>query len=305
MLDSQHIKGFMDADQWFYNIITQRHNSLYAAVDYACKAGLMVNVNKTASSVNFDLERTGKNFETFGLPYLRKDVLRYSVTFNQAFLKKKITVKAFLRLDDFNREQSVSPGSEYWFYGTDISVRFPRMPYFRLLIAPVTQISDSVLFDLNNYTLSGGYSYQIGKSQLFSSLILNRQETVKGASGFNFNSTNISCIQNIGFGRAFSLSLNLSYNEFSINDSAANYSNIGIVGSYNIKKIQGQLGVNTILYQSLQNKLGMYFQISVPFSSYLQFMARIERNVYDNPLKSELMPDYEQWMVRGNVSVKF
>ena len=93
--------------------------------------------------------------------------------------------------------------------------------------------------------------------------------------------------------------------DYTINDSAGNYSNIGFTVSYNRKKLQSQLGVNTFLYNGNQNKLGMFLQFSIPLSNYLQFMARVEKNVYDNPIRSELMPNYEQWMIRGSINIKF
>jgi hypothetical protein len=305
MVDSQVVTGFVDANSWFNNIILQQHNSLYAAVDYAFKFDVIARIDKTATSLNANVQRTGKDFESFGVPYIRKDVVRYNFVVNQSLMKRKIMIKVFLRLDEFDRSHQTSLNSHYLFYGTDISVRFPKMPIFRLSVSPVSQVSDSVQFDLNNYTFSSGYSYKIGKSYLFSNLILNRQSTVQGQTLWDFEATNISFIQNINFSRAFSLNLNFSYLDFRISDSSGNYSNIGITAFYNRKNWQNQLGLSTFLYNQKKNKFGIFYQVTFPVTNYLQFLARAERNVYDNIFHNDLSPNYEQWMIRGGINIKF
>lgn len=155
------------------------------------KAGFLIDRTNTKLSGFF--RKTGENFQSFSLFSYNTNQSAWQARVDQSFLKKRLSLTAMLRQNDFT-----NPFTDKTFKTTTtfktliLNVRFPKYPSVSIGYYPGTQlyiINRETIRENAYYILNAAltHAYKLHKTAMSTSVILNRYYNKATDSGFVLN----------------------------------------------------------------------------------------------------------------------
>jgi hypothetical protein len=181
---------------------------------YALK--LVSFIPRTQTSISGSFRRTGSNFQSFSLFTTGAAQTAWSVKLEQPFFKRKLTVVASLRENDFvNSFTNTAFQSNMLVKTIQATMRIKKWPVVSVGYFPssqLTKLSNNSFAENLFYTLVGSanHYYRIKNTQLNTTLVYTQFYNKSSDSGFvYFNTRNVLLSQTVFAGKS-NLQLNLS-----------------------------------------------------------------------------------------------
>lgn len=193
----------------------------------------------------------GPGYESYGTPFLRKDINRTELKADQDFFGRKLSATAFVRQDHDNLNNTKEFRSTTLNYGFRATLRLRKLPVLTASYSPLAQLSDrpthtdSLLFGSEFWTV--GANYSIRKRRTISSTFLNYSSSQSKGEGFHYANQVIMLSQVIAIEKKFSLSATLCYADAS-----------GLLGRG--KRILSELSIEKTFKQKYTIKSGGYYR---------------------------------------------
>jgi hypothetical protein len=246
----------------------------------------------SGTSISTDFRRVGAGYASPGVPYLRKDNLRFEGKAEQTFAARQVAVAAFYRRDEDDLSGVRGWGTTIDAFGAQVSVNPRGLPYLRLSYAPLSQVSrvfaDSLKIESDVLAVSGtsGYTFR-SRGGLTSSTMLsvNYHEGKTQIASGRYLSRNLMFFQSVGF--AFPLSLQLVAGSISTDIGSATTSiiNADLSATYSTPE-NWQTTAGVSLSRDAIRRTGVYLRSSVPAWKGGMIELFAERSLYEDQADS-------------------
>ncbi len=294
-----------NSQQWLLNIFQQKQINLFSATDYAYNIGLHSHLASGRTNINTSIKRVGPYYESFGLPFLYKDMKTYELQFEQSLLKNIVNITLGSNYSHNKLPRSSAFASSLINGNANLIIRIPKMPYFNISYKPLSLINDSMSYGNNIFSASSGYSYKsknINHNTVISYLHCN---STTNSEVLKFKSDYYMLNHYAMFGSKISANLSVAYNTIAMNDSnVTNYIFSGAGSFILFKRLSNTLGANYRVNNN-ENKLGFYYDISIKLARYFTFNLRAENNTYDYLLYNPNIKNYQEMTIRALVVARW
>lgn len=187
--------------------------NLSTSYDYAYTAKGDFNFWK-GSLINVYTEYIGPGYSSFGVPFLRNDVLRYGGRIEQSLFKKRIKLSGKYRYEIDNLIEQKRTASTMHFFGGGFSFNQKKMPSFKV---DYNGNMRSNVFEnqlMHSLNFNTAHSYKVAKSSLRTSF--NYQFVLSDADSISpsdYTLHNVMFMQTVSFKAPVTLLATLGYNQ--------------------------------------------------------------------------------------------
>jgi hypothetical protein len=186
------------------------------------------------SLISVFTEYIGPGYQSFGVPFLRNDVIRYGGRIEQAMYKNRIKLSAKYRYEVDNLIASKRFTTATHFYGAAFSFSQRKLPSVKVDYTGNYRSGSFSTQLMNTVTINSGYNYKAGTASMRS--MVNYQVIISSADSISFSDYtvhNVMFTQSVALKQPVTLLGNVGYNQLS-----------GI--STNTRQVQFGLGVITM-----------------------------------------------------------
>ena len=304
-LDTLPVVNPGNSQQWLLNIFQQKQIDLYSATDYAYNIGLHSHLSSGRTTINTNIKRIGPYYESFGLPFLYKDMKTYELQFGQSLLKNVVNITLGGNYSHNKLSRSSAFASSLMNGNANIMIKIPKIPYFNISYKPLFLTNDSMSYGNNIISASSGYNYKsknINHNTVVSYL---HCSSATDLDVLKFKSDYYMLNHYAVFGSNISANLSVAYNTVAMSDSVGeNYIFSGAGSFILFKKMSNTLGANYRVNNN-ENKLGFYYDISIKFARYFTFNLRAENNTYDYLLYNPYIKNYQEMTVKALIVARW
>lgn len=136
-----------------------RSGAWNAVYDYAYRVAAKGQVSKN-SEIQLVNKRTGANYESFGIPYLMKDLLATEGKYKQRFFRNKLTASASLIWSQDNLNHTKVATTSRWQSAYELAAQFPRFPMVRVSYTPFVMNNDLYHQQMNALNVFSSYTFR-------------------------------------------------------------------------------------------------------------------------------------------------
>jgi hypothetical protein len=257
--------------------------NLSTSYDYAYMARGDFNFWK-GSLINFYTEYIGPGYNSFGVPFLRNDVLRYGGRIEQTLWKSRIKVTGRYRYELDNLIQHKRTASTMHFYGGGFSFNQKKLPSFK--VDYNGNMRSNVFGEqmMHSVNFNTGYSYKIAKTNLRTTA--NYQFIISNADSISFSDYtlhNVMLVQSVSFKVPVTVLATIGYNQM-INVSQTNRQVQFGAGVMSTPFKNFNAGLNLDLAKNIGRdyRLGTSLDLSYFFLKHLTLSTNLRFNRYQN-----------------------
>jgi hypothetical protein len=273
---------------------------LSSAFDLALKVNSSLNISSTEISGSFGM--VGPNFESFGNPYLRNDVLSYEAGIKQNFLNNSMFLFASLLRERDNLLGTKSSTTAFNSYEFGIGFNFASLPYLEFGYSPYSERDDSLGLNRNSnmFSVNTGYSFNLGGIGNSLSVFFSHQSYDDKADSSNYSGKAISVGDQVNFTIPLSLSFAVDYSGTSYPDTSDNILSFDVGAYYtSFERWTNGIGFNTSQGEGDVSRNGIYLSSSLSMGIFGNLGLDVERNFYSGESEDE---DYDEWRIIGSIS---
>ncbi len=200
-------------NSWYEKIPNFLKPNLSTSYDYAYTAQVSLNLFR-GNVITAYTEYLGPGYYSFGVPYLRNDLLRYGGRVEQAFAKNKLKVNAKYRYEIDNLIETKRATTVMHVFGGGFSYNKRKLPSLKMDYTGHLRNSDFGGQMMHTLASSIGYSYKIAKTNLRTSgnyqFIMSEADSIS-LSDYTLHNTMVT--QSITFRIPLTLLVNFGYNQ--------------------------------------------------------------------------------------------
>jgi hypothetical protein len=273
---------------------------LSSAFELSLKVNSSINISNTEISGSFGM--IGPNFESFGNPYLRNDVLSYEAGIKQNFFSSSIFLFASLLREKDNLLGTKSSTTTFNSYELGIGFNFTSLPYLEFSYSPYSERDDSLGLDRssNMFSVNTGYSFNLGGIGNSLSVFFSRQSYDDKADSSNYSGKAISFGDQVNFTIPLSLSFAVDYSGTSYPDTSDNILSFDVGAYYTFfERWTNGIGFNTSKGEGDVSRNGIYLSSSLSMGVFGNLSVDVERNFFAGEFEDE---DYDEWRIIGSIS---
>lgn len=290
---------------WIANIFRQKPVNLNAVTDFAFFTKAEASLFGDKTRISFGASRVGENFQSFGTPFLMRDLLTFEGKVTQKFLKNKISASLYVRQMSNNLTGNKPLTVNQWRWGGDLSLNFPKMPTVRIMYTPILQQNDSGTVNMNMMSTNVSYPVKVKKVRIMNMGSYIFQNGTRGFSAEGFTSHFVTFNQNTMFpkGQTFGVTLSYIYTKTSIETLHS------LTGSLSggitlFKKWNNGMGVN-VYANKWEQRCMIFYRTGISFLKYLSLNIQVEGQLYRNGRADALYPTYDVIAVRPLLNVRW
>jgi hypothetical protein len=246
----------------------------------------------SGTMLSADFRRVSSGYASPGVPYLRKDNMRFEGKAEQSFASRQMSVAAFYRRDEDDLSGSRGWGTTINAFGAQVSMNFRGLPYLRLSYAPLSQVSrvlaDSLKIESDVLAVSGssGYTFRT-RAGLTSSTMLsvNYHEGRTQVAGGMYISRALMFVQSVGFAFPLTLQMMAGVMGTDVAQTTSSIVNSEFSATYATPgNWQTTAGVS--LSRDAVQRTGVYLRSSLPVWQGGTVELFAERSIYEDTITS-------------------
>ena len=246
--------------------------------------------HESGTSISTNFKRVGAGYASPGVPYLRKDNMRFEGKAEQSFAQRQFSVAAFYRRDEDNLTNAMAYGTTVDAFGAQLALNFRNLPYLRVSYAPLSQVSrllaDSLSIETNILAVDGttGYTFRTAGGFMSSTMLsINYHEGKTQLAGGRYFSRNAMLFQSIGF--AFPLSFTLAAGTLNtgIGSAIASIVNWDLSATYSSPR-NWQTTAGVSLSRDAVRRTGVYLRSFLPAWNGGTVELYCERSLYEDAI---------------------
>lgn len=257
--------------------------NLSTSYDYAYNARGDFNFWK-GSLMSVYTEYIGPGYQSFGVPFLRNDVLRYGGRVEQTLWKNRIKLNGKYRYEIDNLIQSKRFTTTTHFYGGGFSFNQRKMPTFKIDYNGNLRKGTMAMQIMHNIAASSSYNYKIAKTNLRTAV--NYQFITSDADSLSFSEYslhNITFNQSVTFKAPVTILANLGFNQLQNIITTTQQIQFG-AGVISMPAKNFNLGFNLDMVKNLtaDYRIGTQLDLSYFFLKHLTISTNLRFNHYQN-----------------------
>jgi hypothetical protein len=271
---------------WIQKLFKPNVTSSY---DYAFSFQGAFALSDKGTTVSALVTRVGPGFMSMGVPYLRRDILRYEGKLEQRLFDRQASVSAYYRRDKDNLIPWKQSQTTVSALGVQMALNFRNLPYLRFSYAPLSQqnqsVADSLKIENSVSILSAmsGYTFRTDGGIVSStnvSFISQGGKTATAAG--DYSNTNLMINQSVSFDFPLSFSAVGGVTSTRIDTTTTRMTNIDFSGTYTALDVwQNTFGVS--LTRDAVKRTSFFFNTLVPLGQIATFTAAFEKTAFDDP----------------------
>jgi len=265
-------------------IVTPKISSSF---DYSYAAKISFNNPGSATRVSINTKMVGPGYTSLGSADLRSDQLYYEANVEQGLLSRKISIATFFRTSHDNLIEWKSSTTTLTAYGINLRLNFPKFPFLQISYSPYAQKNDNPFPDqkIENKTTMisavAGYNLLI-KEFNFSTNVSYTGYDAKTLTGLSdYKTSTVSITEIISFNNPLSFAGTwgiINTNSTSLY-STINSFDVSVNAAYT-EFLSNTLGLNIATENSINKKMGIYFNTTYSPLKNINLVASIEGTEY-------------------------
>ncbi|HLP21374.1 MAG TPA: hypothetical protein VK174_13775, partial [Chitinophagales bacterium] len=276
-------------NSWFKKIPSFLRPNLSASYDYAYTARGDFNFWK-GSLISAYTEFIGPGYQSFGVPFLRNDVIRYGGRIEQTMWKSRIKLAAKYRYEIDNLIQSKRFTTTTHFYGAGFSFNMRKLPTIKIDYNGNYRTGSFSTQLMNTVSAAEAYSYKLGKSNLRTSvnyqLVLSSADSTS-LSDYTLHNAMIN--QTLTLKKPVTLMANIGFNQMQNILQTTRQIQMG-AGVISTPFKNFSTGVNIDLAKNLgrEYRIGGSIDLSYTFLRFLTISTNLRYNRFQNYFISDV-----------------
>ena len=276
-------------NSWYKKIPAFLKPNLSTSYDYAYSARGDFNFWK-GSMISVFTEYIGPGYQSFGVPFLRNDVLRYGGRVEQSFWKNRLKATAKYRYEIDNLISSKRFTTTTHFYGAGISFNMRKLPTLKLDYNGNLRKGTFANQLTHSIAAASGYSYKISKTNMRTSV--NYQWMMSNADSTSFSDYtlhNIMATQSITFKFPVTVLMNVGFNQMKNIISTTRQIQFGAgIMSSPFKNFNAGLNIDMAKNIGQDYRVGTQLDLSYFFLKHLTISTNLRYNHYQNYFVTDL-----------------
>jgi hypothetical protein len=276
-------------NSWYQKIPAFLKPNLSTSYDYAYTARGDFNFWK-GSLISVYTEFIGPGYQSFGVPFLRNDVLRYGGRVEQTMCKNRIKVTAKYKYEIDNLIDSKRFTTTTHFYGAGFSFNQRKLPTLKVDYNGNYRLGTFAKQLMHSVAIASGYSYKIAKTNMRTSV--NYQLIVSNADSTSFSDYtlhNVMVNQSVTLRVPVTLLANIGFNQMKniIETNWQVQSGAGVISSP-FKNFNAGLNVDMAKNIGRDFRVGTSLDLSYFFLKHLTISTNLRYNHYKNYFITDL-----------------
>lgn len=273
------------SNNWFRNIILQKDISTNTYTGLALKGQVDLKLFKGKTTYTNSIKRVGGDFESFGTPFLLRDVIILESRIKNKLFKNIIQINVGVRnINDNLSGFKLNTTGNLQFMG-DMKFTLKKFPTISLSYIPVRQQSDTSIINLNTINLNSVYQYRMKywSSSVNFNYIQQRSQSNYSKS-LNFYSENLVLSKSITLKSGLSFLVSYNYINFISEEfPSLKTNNIALNSSFGLfkKRLINTVSL-TYINNSLERKIGYMYNAAWPINKKISINIQIERNQFNS-----------------------
>lgn len=257
--------------------------NLSTSYDYAYIARGDFNFWK-GSIISVYTEFIGPGYQSFGVPFLRNDVLRYGGRVEQQFWKNRLKATAKYRYEIDNLIQSKRFATTTHFYGAGVTFNMRKLPTLKLDYNGNLRKGTFANQLTHSISASSGYSYKIAKTNMRTSVsyqwMMSNADSIS-LSDYTLHNTIVSHSITLKF--PITVLMNVGFNQLTNTLAANRQVQFGAgVMSTPFKNFNAGLNMDCVKNLGRDYRLGTTLDLSYFFLKHLTLSTNLRFNRYQN-----------------------
>lgn len=276
-------------NSWYKKIPSFLKPNLSTSYDYAYSARGDFNFWK-GSLITIYTEFIGPGYQSFGVPFLRNDVLRYGGRVEQAFWKNRLKATAKYRYEIDNLINSKRFTTTTHFYGAGVSFNMRKLPTLKLDYNGNLRFGTFANQLMHSVAAASGYSYKISKTNMRTSV--NYQWIMSNADSTSFSDYtlhNVMVNQSVTLRIPVTLLVNVGFNQMKniIETNRQVQFGAGVM-SMPVKNFNTGLFIDLAKNINRDYRLGASLDLSYLFLKHITISTNLRFNRYQNYFATDL-----------------
>lgn len=241
------------------------------------------------SLITFYTDYIGPGYTTFGVPFLRNDVLRYGGRIEQGLLKSMIKLNGKYRFELDNLIESKRTTSTTLFYGAGISFNRKKLPSFRIDYNGNARSNVFAEQKMNSVNVMSGYNYKIAKTNLRTSVTYQWIKSAADSTSIvDYSLGNLMFTQSVSLKIPVTVLFSLGFNKLvSTIQTTQQFQISGGVISSPIKKLNAGFNFDMAKNYGQEFRFGTSLDVSYYFLKYFTVSTGLRYNGYNNFIPSD------------------
>ena|GEM_PF-2094168 len=275
-------------NQWYEQIPDFLRPNLSTSYDYAYTVRGDFSLWQ-GSLITLYNEYIGPGYTSFGVPFLRNDVLRYGGRVEQGMWKSRLKLRGKYRYEIDNLIVSKRTTSTTHFYGAGLSYNQKKVPTLRADYNGNRRNNAFNQQQMNSVSLSSGYSYKVSKKNLRTGINYQwMMSTADSISAAEYQLHNVSLNQSFSFVAPVTLLLTAGFNRLTSQLQANNQIQLGTgLVSSPVKGLNTALNIDVFKNLGKELRLGASLDVSYLFLKYFTISTGMRYNSYQNVVPSD------------------
>jgi len=270
-------------NSWYKKIPAFLKPNLSTSYDYAYTARGDFNFWK-GSLISVYTEFIGPGYQSFGVPFLRNDVLRYGGRVEQTMWKNRIKVTAKYKYEIDNLIDSKRFTTTTHFYGAGFSFNQRKLPTLKVDYNGNYRLGSFAKQLMHSVAITSGYSYKIAKTNMRSSV--NYQLVLSNADSTSFSDYtlhNVMVNQSVTLRVPVTLLANIGFNQMKniVETNRQVQFGAGVISSP-VKNFNAGLNVDMAKNIGRDFRVGTSLDLSYFFLKHLTISTNLRYNHYKN-----------------------
>ncbi|MBL0910891.1 MAG: hypothetical protein IBJ09_00855 [Bacteroidia bacterium] len=266
--------------EWYMNIFRQKPVNLNTAVDFAFQLKTELNLFRNKGRLRLGTSRVGKDFYSFGNPFLIRDMFVLEGNYSHTFWKNRIRIAGGVKRLEDNTAKDKPLTTNQWRWNAELDIRIPKLPHIKLMYTPVIQQNDSGMVNMNVANANVSYSRKIRKTQSVSTIGYVFQKGVITYLNGSFSAHYIILNQMLSFKSGFVFNANLNYIATdNINGFVQTITSNMSLGGVIKKKVQWNAGGNFLLNKNEQ-RIGVMARTGFTATKFMRCQLQFDYFIY-------------------------
>ncbi len=270
-------------NSWYQKIPAFLKPNLSTSYDYAYNARGDFNLWK-GSLISVYTEFIGPGYQSFGVPFLRNDVLRYGGRVEQSVWKNRLKATAKYKYEIDNLIDSKRFTTTTHFYGAGISFNMRKLPTLKLDYNGNLRKGFFANQLMHSLVASSGYNYKIAKTNMRTSI--NYQWIMSNADSISFSDYtlhNVMVTQSVSFKFPVTVLANIGFNQMQNIMATTRQVQFGAgVMSMPLKNFNAGLNIDLAKNIGRDYRLGTTLDLSYTLLKHLTISTNLRFNRYQN-----------------------
>lgn len=276
-------ESIKNENSWYQKIPAFLKPNLSTSYDFAYMAKGDFNLWK-GSLLSTYTEYIGPGYQSFGVPFLRNDLIRYGTRLEQQLLKNRLKIHAKYRYELDNLISSKRATSVMHFYGGGIQFNQSKLPSLRVDYNGNMRNNAFGSQLMNALLINSGYSYKIAKTSLRTMAnyqwIMSRADSISMA---DYTLNNINITQSVSLRFPITVLATIGFNQTKSKLETIRQIQVsGGVMSSPFKNFNAGLNLDYTQNLSRDFRFGLQTDISYNFFKHLTLSVNCRYNKYRN-----------------------